>query len=162
MKLSEREIREVAYHEAGHAVLAVLLNIPFIYVQVNKRLRLSVVRGQVGFQTGGLLLRRSARLSLRDIERLTLMMMAGPAVLKRLRRKSWDDVFETFRGGGWDDFDQSVHILDLATGRFWAYEYLKRVRARAVKAIGMHWDLITKIADALIERGRLTRAEVPG
>ena len=153
MKLSKRGIQETAYHEAAHAVMAALLNMHFIDILIPKRLQ----RDENGYMAGRLRLRTPGAVSLGDVAEMTLMTMAGPAASKRLMHALWADVLN---GDGIGDFKIAVRYLDLVTGRYWTYQYLKLVRARAVKAVEMHWGLITKVGDALIERGRLTRAEV--
>jgi hypothetical protein len=158
MKLSERQIREAAYHEAGHAAVTILQGRRFVKVRAFKKGRPGKDGAILGLMMGGEIMARTQRAYVpKDIAEWTLIHMAGPAVSRKMGRSSWLNVLNC---EGIGDFHNAMNLLDKATDRYWAYRYLKLVRARASEVIETHWELIAKIGDALIERETLTYAEV--
>ncbi len=144
-----------AYHEAGHAVAARLLSVRFKEVTI---LPTKTSLGHVlpaappkWFEPD--VARANSRIR-SQIENRTRVLLAGPAAEARFKgRHDWRSAS--------DDIRQAVSLLDYVSrsnGEVEAYFALMRIQAGGL--IEKHWDEVQGVAEALLERTRLTAKDV--
>lgn len=161
--LPDDDPKEIAYHEAGHAVVSVELGRAVEYVTI-----------EAGTQPGGLLLlghiknsdplRRPPYDPFRDrarnefwVNREILICYAGPAADERLTGSmnhdgAEGDYEEAFRWSSWLHHENRTMILP-------HIDYLL-TRARRMIQAAPTWDSIVAVAEDLLERRRITGTRV--
>jgi hypothetical protein len=159
--------RLVAFHEAGHAAIAVRLNIPIA--------RVSLAPPGLGLGAGGyvvvsrgplttaeadlICLNRPDAIALGslpiDLFGYAIFLLSGAAAERRAgggRDGGWQDqrTVETLFAAGFGIEAVSARVVDLV-GRF---------EVAADRAVEKEWKAITRVADALLERKTLDAAQI--
>lgn len=154
--LHKATLRETAYHEAGHAVVAMALN---------KSLRsVSIVPDKEYLGCVNLSSRRKLGRRLTDLDRKHLIIdLAGPLSERKAR----------FRIGSWTE-REIWRALDICEGRYTKegrdnFDFLPEKRGvdrlgklivRTRKILDAHWTEVKLIANALLKEKTLTRQKV--
>lgn len=158
--LSESERRAIAFHEAGHAVIAWQLDLPIKTV--------SIVAGE---DWGGRFVYRRDPLrginldckvsdrAHRRVERVILAALAGPAAQNLAAPDSWSLQRDGhhFGRGDYDRINNLLFALGLSETVSAHLNYLQ-VDARA--RVKGYWSAIEKVAAALLEKGTLDRDQL--
>ncbi len=152
--MTKRSLAATAYHEAGHAVAARWQNVKFKEVSILPR---NDTSGHVTptspprwFEPDV----RSDERSHRRVEAQARVMLAGVAAEARFKgRHDW-------RGAS-SDLGQAVFLLHYICGSNGELEaYVKLIRIQARGLVEAHWNEVQAVAQALLDRERLTAAEV--
>jgi hypothetical protein len=151
-----KRLRETAYHEAGHAVAAFRLSVPFRYVDVipeADRLGVLMHYQWVRSEAFRLALADVGELTLRQqdcVERHIIVTLAGGAAVRRLVPKS--------NVGDESDIHDAVNFAARIVGEaevlkpYVAYMF---ARAEAFVHSPLNWMLIERLAEKLIEEHRI-------
>jgi hypothetical protein len=155
-------LRQVAYHEAGHVVAAVWVKAP-----IRKRACVSIRPDASSF---GHMLGRS-NLTAMDYYALSkwgfnapqmkamnrlIVSCAGAQAERRFNRASYDR-----RGAASDEQTQATLALEIAGGDGPSATLLIQVCDRIAKQlIEARWEMVVKVAEALLERETLDEQEV--
>jgi ATP-dependent Zn protease len=138
--------RAVAFHEAGHAVVAYRLGVEVEYVTIvpDHFARAHVALGDLFWAHG----RGSDRANL---ERAIKIDLAGPlAEVRALGR----------RRGGRTDYERASGLARYLAGAAGEREFLRHMERRIRALIECYWSEIERVAAALLERDELRGAEV--
>jgi hypothetical protein len=148
------EGRSLAYHEAGHAVIAQSLGIRVFYACVVPR-----------YGDGGHV--SLAGLATMTMQDALLITLAGPAAQRRyfpLQQEFSDDLADEM---GRFDTAQARTLLSVSRGADQTQVLseatardLARWRERADRAVAIHWEWITAVARALEYRQRVSGDEI--
>lgn len=160
-----REEAVVAYHEAGHAVAAHRLMIPFY-----GRTPISIIPSEeyTGVVFHRNILPQSIEWDASDrsrlkMERVVQVCLAGieaqyqfdPASIRRGELPGdWD---------GGDDYHQAIGVIDYFTGgneETSAYLELLRLRAQGLVRNNLNWHCITAVAEALQNKKKLSAKQL--
>ena len=150
----------VAHHEAGHAILAIKLDVTF------GRVTIAPNADSLGHITLHRLLKRGDLEWGGDvskkwrIDRAMLIVLAGPYAQKRQAPQSrWRTRnYIGFNGGG--DFDRVINLKwGLHEDDKVAKKYLQYMEAWTEQLVERYWPNIEAVAQALMERETLTYAE---
>jgi hypothetical protein len=146
------DVRSLAYHEAGHAVVAQILGVTVFHATIRPRYNDigHVLHAPIGTMT---------------IEDGVLITLAGPAAQRQyfpLSRTFADDLYD---GMGQHDTAQARALLRVLHGSDHAMadsitEAVARWRERADRHVDRHWLWIKAVAQALEERQRLSGDEI--
>jgi hypothetical protein len=128
-------VTEDAFHEAGHAVIAHVLNVPV------KRVTLKAVTSPL------------KRVTARRRWKRAVIAFAGPVAEDRFQRYPPAE-HPALWSSAWDGDARNAARYLGADGDIVA------AHREAVRLVREHWDAIERVADALAERGRLSGAEV--
>lgn len=134
--------RSTAYHEAGHAVVALALGIPFSYVTVIRR------GDSLGHISLGDLERHQATVGWSDQEiraRASIVFAAG-AEAERIAG---------IPSGGWSGDKASVTRLAIHPERLWAFSGVA-----AAELLLLRWEMVEAVAEQLLARRVLTENHV--
>lgn len=134
--------RRVAYHEAGHAVVAHLSGARIESVGIEESER----------HSGGLRAHRPPHLELEDARTHAGISLAGFHSQSRLN--------PAVELGGWDDDFRDARDLLSRDDALSLDEELRRVHAFTAKLVRQWWPAIERIAEKLLERGSLGDEEV--
>lgn len=148
-KFSRRKLRQIAHHEAGHAIAALLLGIPFDHVRVG----VAWNEEQQGYEGGCVVLSKTVRvndLSRDELERYAVQAVAGPCAQSRDQHAATSEVSLGASGDM-----EAVNSLLLGTNIS-----VDDIIDRTDKMIVENWAHVRKLAIALQERGTLTYDEV--
>ena len=157
-KPTARQREVVAFHEAGHAVAAVMLGVGIrrkgvtIVPSATYAGRIYTGKGYRGDPT----ISDSAQMVWRA-ERRAVMSLAGPAAQRKYRPSS----VRSYHGG--KDWHQAIDLISCFVGsdrELNAYLKLLWIRAEQLVACDPWWIAIQAVAKALLERDRLTPNEV--
>ena len=152
-KPTDRQRHVAAYHEAGHAVVAIGLGAKVKSVSIAGK-SVSIAGG------GGITDVRYGRGEMRE-ERAILIMLAGPYAQRRYApRSSWrGDSHAGFRSGY--DFDNVTGLIFERHGKGKLAEtYWRYMEARAEELVEQNWKYIGQVAEALLQRETLTGEEM--
>jgi ATP-dependent Zn protease len=127
--------REVAFHEAAHAVAALLLGLPVATVSVKAR------EHSLGHVMLGTALNRV------EILDAIQMFLAGGAAARKLTGRA--------ALGDEDDLQQARAFAGAMAGRARAAELVDDARALVDALVIEHWDSIQRVAAALLTHGNL-------
>jgi hypothetical protein len=146
-----RRLEETAYHEAGHAVAAIVLRRGFSHVTIEPR---DDSLGHVKPNKHPESFRPDISDDARDaprIEREVLMLLAGIAAEKHLRGR------RNYRGAS-QDLRMAVDVAGYLFSRRTLEKYLEYMIERAEDFISMpfHWLQVEALATALLERRTLS------
>jgi hypothetical protein len=135
-----------AFHEAGHAVMTLLMAVPLGYVQ------LMTHPSQDGNGFG-----RTARRKAEDPESEVLIKFAGVGaeLIHRKGGMQWSWLFE---GTGKSDWQKAQPYLNALEGSCRAA--VKNVKAKVAQLLRDNWSWVSVVASRLRERRYLTGAEV--
>ena len=155
-------LKERAYHEAGHVVAALALDIPFSSITVIPEKGGKVLGRLNHFD------RRKTGRRLTDLdERYLILDLSGPLSARKARMRTGPyiehEIVEALKicGGGWTLTGRtpsrgSFRVLpeELALGRMSKlFEFTKEV-------LDLHWDEVKLIANALLKEKTLTKHRV--
>lgn len=125
-------LRAIAYHEAGHAVIAAVLNVPFASV--------SIVPTKKSL---GRVMRHHLQSTPEEREKDVLARLAGAiAEAKHTGWNNWEGAIEDYRGLGLTEEEE------------------KRLQNKASALLQEHWPLVCKVTSALLVKRRLTQHQV--
>ena len=142
--------RSIAYHEAGHAVVAHRLGVEVEHVTIvpDHTSRGHITHGDL-FCTHG---RGSDRANL---ERAIAICLAGPLAQAWLLRR-----YSERRCGGRQDYDCASGLARYLAGSAGEREFLRCQERRTHALVEQYWNEIELVARALLERDQLSGAEV--
>ena len=146
-----RTRESIAYHEAGHAVVGVLLGMPVERVTILPgRRQLHGVRRRT---KGAAILK--VRRTVAGCRKNAESSLAGPLVEERfLNAKSRQDVIDL------DTLEALALAPKCRRGNDAAYDWLADRAEKARRLIDKHWSMIGSVAACLLERKTLTHAEL--
>lgn len=136
-----------AHHEAGHAVAAIVRDMPLRYVTLRPRLPGAA---------GRCLTRNDGVFSDWDH---AIQLHAGPIAGARLAwiTEGRDGLNDEYLGGGWSDVQALEKLLaEYKNG----VELFDKSQQQAHDLVMCHWDSVTAVAHALLERSTLQAADV--
>ena len=149
MRHSKCDIR-TAYHEAGHCLISLLLNVPVVSVGIEKK---ASWNGYPYIQKKGWI--HHGRGVTASLENCILILLAGPTAEGMcpcgVRRDG------NFYLASREDITQVYATVDevgftgAARGR-----YMRQCRRRVERGLKYHWPEVTALAKALLVRKRLT------
>lgn len=157
-----RYVKSSAYHEAGHAVVAILDDMPVIDVRLAERSEIEAARrARLPYFNRGEVRIDACRASWWD----GVYTIAGPVADARYRH--WSLLSVLLAGGAQDLAD----AREAATPRLrpdLTSEQIKQEIGRGIneyvrlarQLVSKEWRWIVRVADALLQRGRLTGREV--
>jgi hypothetical protein len=131
-------------HEAGHAVVAVLLGVEVFYV-------LSP------FPSTAYDLGECSRSSNVSDEDDVLIKFAGAGAEVMHRKITWTMAFRSAAGGDWKASQEAIDRLTLVLPR---KQVVKNAKARVIALLTTHWATVLAVAAALREKRRLSGEEV--
>ena len=151
----------IAYHEAGHAVVAAVLDLLRNDTVVSI---VSDVRGEDGFVTVPKKAFDFKKRSPRYIRKMILSYYAGPAVSKKL----WPQINLFEEGGAFEsDMVFAEHLMRYCAppscewiGDSVFQSFKERMWKKAQSLVASRWTDIRSVANALLERKTLTGDEV--
>jgi ATP-dependent Zn protease len=148
MRVSKK-IKTIAYHEAGHVIVAVALKVPF------ERVSIVPADGALGCVKYCRELSPFGEWTSQDTayaRKMVVVLMAGMAAEERYNGKyNTGNVFE-------DRFDADALSLRLATGDH--NTYLTKAYKRAQRVLEKEWHKVDKIAQALLTQMELSSEAV--
>jgi len=162
-RVGERKHRRVeiaAYHEAGHAVMAVLTRTPLRDTTIVAS-RLGASSGATRLVARGSVSKKfAAKVKLgprehRQVLRRACFYIAGEIAARRFARSSWRTLHSR------SDLANISRLLDslgLSEARLTALA--KAIVAEADSLIQANWSRVEAVASELLKRGRLTGAQV--
>lgn len=139
---------ELAYHEAGHAVVSAVLGFPPDYVTLVQDGNAAGASGH----TGGNKASRAPRV----MDQMTVSY-AGYAAHIRYA----PEAEERARRGARDDFEKAercMNVLPMAPGERGAL--IQHKRSEAAELVGKHWSAVQRVAAALQEEKRIDAARL--
>lgn len=156
----------VCYHEAGHAVMAVVLRLGLRFVLAHPTMRTETVRGTVLVYNGrtSVLWPPPARRRRKTWRRrFALFSLAG-----HLARDEWRPCSLGHAPGAWSDLLQTVWAVGLRYGPRPRYRTvirrqtatLRPYRREARALLRRHWPAVAAVARELRRRGRLASSQV--
>jgi ATP-dependent Zn protease len=141
--------RSIAYHEAGHAVVAYRLGIEVEHVTIVPD---HDSRGH--FVHADLFCAPGCGSDRANLERAIKISLAGPLAQARLLRRL------DRRRGGRQDYDCASGLARYLAGSAGEREFLRYQERRTHALVDHFWNEIELVAQALIERDQLSGAEV--
>ena len=147
---------ELAYHEAGHAVVALHLKIPFRFV--------TIVPSEVEKRLGQLRLegkRRNGVKPSQEVEDRMVLLVSGP-----IAAGIWA---EKRRGLSLLNLNELLEVLDICE-ELWPVllpgkvpeDVMVRVLDRSKRILDLHWTEVRPIANALLKERTLSKRRVLG
>jgi ATP-dependent Zn protease len=148
------EAHQTAYHEAGHAVAAVLQGISVRYVTLRPRTKIPLDVPNI--RVGGLTSIRPGRYSAWD---LAVELHAGPIAGARIVwiMEQRDVLDEEYQLGGLGD---AVRLSELVADDDDPDGFWDESLQEAHNLLFRRWDLVEKVATALMDRKTVTGAEI--
>lgn len=147
MRHSKTDIR-TAYHEAGHCLISLHLGVPVTSIGIEKK---ASWNGYPYVQKKGWI--RHGRGVTASLENCILILVAGPMAEQMCPCGSGRDSYQK----SLEDMTQVYVTVDevgfsgAARGR-----YMRQCRSRVEKGLRYHWKKVEALANALLERKRLT------
>jgi len=134
------------YHEAGHAVMALMLGADFQYVELTHP-----------SQDGGHVFGRSARIGLVDSESQVLIKFAGVGaeLIQRNMGHAWTTLFASSGRGDWKQ--SQWHIERMGGDN---RQVIKSLKAKTTQLLWDDWAWVTSVADAIREKRFLACEDV--
>jgi ATP-dependent Zn protease len=141
--------RSIAYHEAGHAVVAHRLGVEVEHVTIVPD---HTSRGH--FVHADLFCARGLGSDRANLERAIAIYLAGPLAQARLLRRL------DRRRGGRQDYDCASGLARYLAGAAGEREFLRYQERRTHALVEHYWNEIELVAQALIKRDQLSGPEV--
>jgi ATP-dependent Zn protease len=142
--------RSIAYHEAGHAVVAHRLGVEVEHVTIVPD---HTSRGH--FVHDDLFCARGLGSDRANLERAIAICLAGPLAQAWLLRR-----YSERRCDGRQDYDCASGLARYLAGAAGEREFLRYQERRTHALVERYWNEIELVAQALIERDQLSGAEV--
>jgi hypothetical protein len=136
--------RCVAVHEAGHAVTYTLLGVKVHYASMRPG-------DGVSYQVGG-----HVSLDLAPDEYVPVGLWGGTAAVRRLMLNAGTPTIEDLIDLGNNGYGDTIMLRKSGVSDV----ELRAARDRADEMAEHYWEAISRVADALLARGRLTGAEI--
>lgn len=169
-ELIEGWIRDTCFHEAGHAVAAIIGGVPFVDVNVRDDPFTEEYPGPGWVHYRGSLTLRDRR-TRSEIKATAVNSYAGPLAEQRLKQAEgrwgsgegdaemdaeWEE--EEWFAGVRHDYESAELSARYANVKHFR-PFLKRLNARASLLVEQHWDSIAAVASALYEQPELRSSE---
>jgi ATP-dependent Zn protease len=138
---------EVAYHEAGHIVAALILgNIHIDFASIiSRKNEAGRVRPFVAEYNDG---------KKNTTRQMIILTLSGPVAHKRY----YPDMDPRCGEGDFQQVNKYFHELCIPESEY--EEHLNKFRKKTERLINKHWDLIVKIAEALVEKKEIGSDEI--
>jgi ATP-dependent Zn protease len=147
--------RHIAYHEAGHAVIALILGYKVGKVTIKPRYSQLTLGRTEGIQPGEASSNRVVDREATDIK----IDLAGPLAEQLINPAPFDELIENGSGGDWRSARRTARSFGLNTPRE-AEILIVRYALESAVLVQQHQEAITRVAAALLEHETLVGDEI--